>query len=193
LNLAAFSSIDNGNDGSGLFSSADWMWISSVLGAGLCLFGVAGVLHKNVKYLNMFAAFYFVEVAASIVFTTVLSVAGASMKEDICKSIVGQPDANGNTPEDNEKLIKQCEEKYPQLLTVAIVGMCIGIAIRLYFYLAIRAYAKQVQREQLTSDGFMRVVHIVPAGYQSYPAQPVLIQTEQLPAYTPANEKTPLV
>jgi len=160
------------------------------VGALMCAVGISGILNRNVKYLNMFAIFYFVEVAMSMAFTTVLGVVGASMKEDVCKSLVGNPDSNGNTPEDNDNLIKRCEETYPALLSVAIVGMCVGIAVRLYFYLAIRSYARQLQREN--EQDCVRVIHIVP-GVSAH----AVFVPEALPAYTPAykptDEKTPLL
>ncbi|CAO3636317.1 unnamed protein product [Cunninghamella blakesleeana] len=118
----------------------------SYLSGFACLAGTVGVLKNNVKKLQIFNVYYWVDFAVHTLFAVGSSVMLFTLHTDICKEIIQDDSVDLD--------MESCEQLYIQSAWIITFAMAANMLLKLHFAFAIHNYTLQIQqdKEQLMDD-----------------------------------------
>jgi len=148
LVLAAFGALGNFSNAwrlSGMSSQEYGPFYSSMatyyLAVSLiCLLGFIGVLKKKVKYVKVYAYYYWFQLVLGFVMSVVFSVLAFYFDKDVCQKLIDRPGVDLD--------FDQCMDMYIKSAATVVVLLAITCLVELHFCLAIWAYYKKLRAEQ---------------------------------------------
>jgi len=145
------------------------------LGASFaCFAGFLGVLKHKIKFVKVFAIFYWWQLVMSFSMSIVFSIVAFHFDKDICEQLIESPDIDMD--------MEECMEWYIKTASMMVVYLGISCIIDLHFCLAVWAYYKRLNVEQQYSE--------LPDGESGY-----TVYYTPVPAYTvvspPAYDSVP--
>ncbi|KAI8069393.1 hypothetical protein BC940DRAFT_318246 [Gongronella butleri] len=149
----------------------------SYLSAIACVAGAAGVLKNNVKKLQFFNVYYWVDLALHTAFSVASAVLLFTLHTEICNEVI-QDDSL-------EIDMNTCEAIYIQSAWVITAAMLVNMLLKLHFAFAIHAYTMRVRQEQQQDDEDRTIVI-------EYTPVPAMVNDEKLPVvYVAGKEFVP--
>ncbi|ORX56827.1 hypothetical protein DM01DRAFT_323375 [Hesseltinella vesiculosa] len=122
----------------------------SYLSGFACMAGAVGVLKNNVKKLQFFNCYYWVDLALHTAFSVASAVLLFTLHTEICSEVI----------QDNslEMDMTTCEAIYVRSAWVITSAMLINMLLKLHFAFAIHAYTNRVRADQEYQQGEQTIV-----------------------------------
>ncbi|CAG8498292.1 10150_t:CDS:2 [Paraglomus brasilianum] len=123
------------------------------LGASLaCICGFQGVLKNKVKYVKIFAIYYWWQLLVAFTLSIMISVIVFYFEFDVCEKFIGQPDV--------DMTLEECLDFYFKSAAFLVISLAVGCLIELHFCMAVWAYYKRLSVEQQYRDISDVVYHV---------------------------------
>jgi len=121
----------------------------------VCLLGFIGVLKNKLKYVKVFAYYYWFQLVLGFILSIVFSVLAFYFDKDICQSLVERTEVDMD--------LDQCMEWYVKTAAMMVVLLELTCLIELHFCLAVWAYYKKLRAEQSFESHIHNIYSPVPA------------------------------
>ncbi|CAI2166809.1 9873_t:CDS:2 [Funneliformis geosporum] len=109
-----------------------------------CLAGITGVLKNNIKYVKIYAMFYWWQLMLGFTISIVFSVVAFYFDKDVCSELIEQPEVDMD--------MESCMEWYIKTAASMVVMLAISCIIDLHFCMAVWAYYQRLKVERQYGD-----------------------------------------
>ncbi|KAK9722511.1 hypothetical protein K7432_002615 [Basidiobolus ranarum] len=101
-----------------------------------CCAGIYGIRKENIRMIKMFAVYYWINFALSIIFVVIFSLTVFQLEDFVCQELSSNPEL--------EMDMDTCYQYYFKIALGTVIATCISLVFNLYCSIAVWSYYRQI-------------------------------------------------